>query len=121
MDPSRKNVLKDRSYAFALRTIKLSEHLAATRKEYVLSKQVLRSGTSIGANVAEENQAQSRPDFVSKLSIALKEATETDYWINLLRDSGYLRRREADLLLTDCTELVRLLTAIIRTTRKPRL
>jgi four helix bundle protein len=120
MDPPRKNVLKDKSYAFALRTIKLSKHLAATRKEYVLSKEVLRSGTSIGANVAEANQAQSRPDFVSKLSIALKEATETEYWIHLLRDSGYLTKNEADSLLTDCTELVRLLTAIIKTTRNMR-
>ena len=120
MDQPRKNFLKDNSYALALRTIKLSKQLSATRKEYVLSKQVLRPGTSIGADVAEGNQAQSRPDFVSKLSIALKESTETECWIKLLCDSGYLTKNEADSLLTDCTELVRLLTAIIKTTRKPR-
>ena len=84
---ARGNLLRDKSYAFALRIIRVYRHMLETNKEFVLSKQILRSGTSIGANVAEATQAQSRADFVSKLSISLKEAFETEYWLNLLRDS----------------------------------
>src|SRR5215211_4114609 len=96
MDSSPTNILKEKSYAFVLRSINLYKHLSVAKKEYVLSKQLLRSGTSIGANVAEANQAQSRPDFISKLGIALKEAAETEYWLSLLRDSRYLTEREAE-------------------------
>jgi four helix bundle protein len=117
MDNSPKNVLKEKSYAFALRCINLFKHLSVAKKEYVLSKQLLRSGTSIGANVAEANQAQSRPDFISKLGIALKEAVETEYWINLLRDSKYLTVKEAESMLRDCVELIKLLTAILKTSK----
>ena|SRR5687767_4465232 len=120
MSAPRKNVLKAKSYGFALRAINLYKHLSATKNEYVLSKQILRSATSIGANVAEANQAQSRPDFISKLSIALKEAVETEYWLNLLRDSGYLTRKEAESLLIDCVELIKLLTVILIATKKKR-
>lgn len=109
--------MKDKSYAFALRTINLYKHIAVVKREYVLSKQLLRSGTSIGANIAEANQAQSRADFVSKLSIALKEAVETQYWLNLLRDAKYLTQREAESFLFDCEELIRILTAVIKTTK----
>jgi four helix bundle protein len=84
---ARGNLLRDKSYAFALRIIRVYRHMLETNKEFVLSKQILRSGTSIGANVAEATQAQSRADFVSKLSISLKEAFETEFWLNLLRDS----------------------------------
>ena len=80
------SVLKTKSYAFSLRIVKLSRYLVEEKKEYVLSKQVLRSGTSVGANIEEANQAQSRPDFIHKLSIANKEAFETSYWLRLLRD-----------------------------------
>lgn len=117
MDPSRKNVLKDKSYAFALRITNVYKYLSGYRKEFVLSKQLLRSGTSIGANVAEANQAQSRADFVSKLSIALKEAVETEYWLNLLKDAEYLTVKEAESLLIDCVEIIKLLTAVLKTTR----
>ena len=113
------NIVKEKSYAFALRAVNLHKYLARKR-EYVLSKQVLRSGTSIGANVAEAIQAQSRPDFISKLGIALKEAVETEYWINLLRDSKYITEQEADSMLHDCQELIRILTAIIKTARRGR-
>jgi four helix bundle protein len=82
------NPLKTKSYCFALRVVKLYKHLTFETKEYVLSKQVLRSGTSIGANIAEGNRGQSKADFVNKLSIALKEADETEYWLNLLRDGN---------------------------------
>ena len=114
-DP-RPNVLKDKSYAFARRTIDLYKYLVVKR-EYVLSKQILRSGTSIGANVAEANQAQSRADFVSKMSIAPKEAVETEYRLNLLRDSEFLTDREAKSMATDCEELIRILTVVIKNTK----
>jgi four helix bundle protein len=118
MDESRENALKQKSYAFALRVIKLYKHLSKANGEYVLSKQVLRSGTSIGANITEANRAQSKLDFVHKLSIALKEADETEYWLNLLRDSDYITRAQADALLTDCAELQRMLIASIKTAKR---
>lgn len=117
---SKPNPLRDKSYAFALRIINVYKHLTAEKKEYVLSKQLLRSGTSIGANIAEANQAQSRPDFISKLSISLKESVETEYWISLLRDSRYLTENESDSLLLDCRELIKILTSAIRTSKKQR-
>lgn len=109
--------MRKKSYDFAMRTVRLSRHLHDERHEYVLSKQVLRSGTSIGANVEEANQAQSRRDFVHKLSIALKEATETNYWLRLLRDRETLDKRVAESLLHDCEEIQKILTASIRTTK----
>ena len=115
--PGKQNLLKERSYAFALRTIKLYKHLSGESKEYVLSKQILRSGTSIGANITEANRGESRMDFVHKLSIALKEADETEYWLNLLRDSDYITASQAESLLTDCSQLQRLLIASIKTTK----
>lgn len=118
MDNGKSNVLKEKSYAFALRVVKLYKYLLAEHREYALSKQVLRSGTSIGANIAEANQGQSRLDFVSKLSISLKEAVETEYWLCLLRDSDYITKSQADSLIEDCKELQRILTAAIKTTKK---
>lgn len=112
------SILKTKSYDFALRVVKLSKHLIEEKQEYILSKQVLRSGTSIGANVEEANQAQSRKDFVHKLSIALKEATETNYWLRLLKDSEILENEIADSMLKDCEEIQKILTASIKTTKK---
>ena len=112
----KENVLRDK-YRFALRIVKVYKYLLSEQKEFVLSKQLLRSGTSIGANVAEANQARSRPDFVSKLSIALKEAVETENWLNLLADSEYLTSEQSKSLLIDCEELVRILTSSIKTTK----
>lgn len=90
-EPTRKdNILKSKSYAFALRIVNPYKHLSAEQHEYILSKQVLRSGTSVGANITEGNRAQSKLDFVHKLSIALKEADETEYWLNLLHDSEFI-------------------------------
>ena len=115
--PARENVLKDKSYRFALRIVKACRHISAEQKEYVLTKQLLRCGTSIGANVAEANQAQSRPDFISKLSIALKEAVETEYWLNLMRDSDFLTQSQAESLIIDCVELKKILIAAIKSSK----
>ena len=87
------NSIQEKSFRFAVRIVKLCRYLQTEKKEYVLSKQLLRSGTSIGANVSESQQAQSRPDFVSKLSIALKETSETEYWLRLLYATDYLSDR----------------------------
>ena len=118
MKDRKTNVLKEKSYAFALRTIKAFQYLVAEHKEYVLSKQLLRAGTSIGANVEEANQAESKSDFIHKLAIANKEAFETHYWLRLLRDSGILTMKQAESLLNECDELQRLLIAAIKTTRE---
>ena len=88
------------------------------KKEYTLSKQLLRSGTSIGANVTEAQQAQSKPDFIAKLSIALKETSESKYWIKLLKETDYLSEAEAKSILTDCVEIEKLLVSIIKTSKK---
>lgn len=113
----KKNILKDKSYSFALRIVKLYKHLSDDKREYVLSKQILRSGTSIGANIAEGNQAQSKPDFVHKLAIALKESVETEYWHCLLRDSDFITPAQAESLIVDCKELQRILTSSIKTVK----
>jgi four helix bundle protein len=113
----KENVLREKSYNFALRSIKLYRYLCDENKEYVLSKQILRSGTLIGANIEEALQGESKADFIHKLSIALKEASETNYWLRLLRDSGFLKENQAQSLLTDCEELQKLLTAIIKTSK----
>ena len=112
-----KSVLKDKSYKFALRIVKLYKFIVANKKEYLLSKQILRSGTSIGANIEEARQGQSKADFVHKLSIAQKEAFETGYWLRLLRDTEYLTKAQADSLIADCAELQKMLTASIKTVK----
>ncbi len=114
----KENILKDKAFAFALRSIKLYQYLVGEYKEFVLSKQILRSGTSIGANIEESTHAQSKLDFVHKLAIAQKEACETNYWIRLLRESGYINPRLADSLLADCEEIQKLLTASIKTVKR---
>lgn len=115
---SSENILMEKSYKFARRVIRLYKHLTAKQKEYVLSKQILRSGTSIGANTTEADEAQSKPDFINKLSIALKEAVETEYWLRLLRDEQFLAVAQADSMITDCKELIRILTASIKTAKR---
>lgn len=112
------SILKTKSYAFALRIVKLSRYLTTEKHDFVLSKQVLRPGTSIGANIEEANQAQSGKDFVHKLSIALKEATESNYWLRLLKDSDTLEPKLAASLLNDCEELQKMLTAAIKTSKQ---
>lgn len=114
----KENLLKSKSYLFARKIIRLFKHLTSEKKEFVLAKQVLRSGTSIGALIRESEYAQSKPDFVSKLSIALKETTETDYWLSLLKDEEYITQENFESIQKDCLELLKLLTAAIITTKK---
>ena len=113
----KENILKTKSYKFALRMIKLFQYLSAEKKEFVLSKQILRSGTSIGANIEEAYQGESKSDFIHKLAIANKEAFETHYWLRLLRDSEILEEKIADSLLADCDELQRILVSSIKTAK----
>lgn len=114
----KENVIRDKSFAFAIRIVKLYKHLSEKKKEYVLSKQLLRSGTSIGALVRESEHAESKADFIHKLSIALKEANESEYWLLLLKESSLLSEKEFQSLNKDLEELLKLLTAIIITTKK---
>ncbi len=112
------NILRDKSYLFALRIVKLYRHLVGKQKEYTLSRQVLRSGTSIGALVREAQYAQSARDFINKLSIALKEANESEYWMLLLKDSGFITKKIHDNIQPDISELIKMLTASINTAKK---
>ena len=116
----KENVIKDKSFAFALRIVKLYQYLCDTKKEFVLSKQVLRSGTSIGANVRESEHGQSKADFIHKISISLKEANETDYWLELLFQAGYLDEKMYQSLKQDCEEILKILTAIVKTSKSNR-
>jgi len=114
------NILAEKSYAFALRAIKLRSYLLSEKGERDISKQILRSGTSIGANVEEALGGQSKKDFLHKLSVAYKEARETHYWIRLLRDSDFLEAAQAQSLLDDCDELLKISGSIIVTLKKQR-
>lgn len=111
------SIIKAKSYDFALRIVKLYQLLTNNKKEYVMSKQLLKSGTSIGANVTEALQGQSRPDFLSKMNISLKEAVETEYWLNLLHEGGYLNDKEYNSIYNDAEELIKLLVSIVKTTK----
>ncbi len=113
----KENVLRDKSFGFALRVIGVYQHLCDDKKEFVLSKQLLRAGTSIGANIEEANGGQSEKDFFDKVSISYKEARETRYWIRLLTDSGYMSKSKSVSLLKDCEELLKIIGAIKRTIR----
>jgi len=110
--------LYEKSFAFAVRIVNLYRHLSEKKREFVLSKQLLRSGTAIGALVREAEHAESKPDFVHKLSIALKEANETEYWILLLQETRFLTAAEANSILADNRELLKLLTSIINSTKR---
>ncbi len=112
------NVIKNKSYSFALNCVQVCLALQKKEKEYILTRQLLRSATSIGANIEEGGQAESKSDFVHKLSISQKEAFESNYWIRLLRDSGLLPQKKADELLKDCVELQKIITAILRTCKR---
>ncbi len=118
MTDSSKNILIQKTYVFALRIVKLSQFLIQEKKEYILSKQILRSGTSIGANTEESMGGQSKKDFFSKLSIAYKEARETKYWLHLLQDSNYISFNQASSILNDCEEILKILGKTLSTIRK---
>ena len=111
------SVIENKSFQFAIRIVNLYKHLTTEKKEYVLSKQLLRCGTSIGANVSEAEHGQSRADFYSKLSISLKEAHETYYWLRLLYETNFLSEKEFVSLETDIKEIIIILTSICKTTQ----
>lgn len=112
------NILKSKSYKFAIRIVKLSQYLVTEKKEFVISKQILRSGTAIGALIRESEHGETKKDFIHKLTISLKEASETEYWLSILKDTGYITDKLFNSLLVDCKELLRLLTASVKTARK---
>ena len=112
------NVIVDKSFDFAVRIVNLSKYLVEQQKEYILSKQLLRSGTSIGANVFEAQRGQTKADFTAKMCIALKEANETDYWLKLLHRTEYLTEAQYTSIYEDMQEILGILTAICRTTNK---
>ena len=114
----RKNAVAEKSMEFAVRIVNMSRHLQAQHREHVISAQVLRSGTSIGANIREANSAHSKSDFIAKLAIALKECDETGFWLELLCRTFLLEQKEYQLLENDRQELFALLTAIIKTARR---
>ena len=111
------NVIVAKSYSFAVRFVKLYKYLSEEKQDYTIGKQLLRSGTSIGANVKEAIRGYSKADFTSKMSISLKEASETEYWVEILRDTGYITEQQADSMLNDCTELIKMLMTIIKTSQ----
>ena len=111
----KENVILDKSKAFALRIIRLYQFLCETKKEYVLSKQVLRSGTSIGANAKEAAHAQSKADFYAKMYISYKEANETEYWLELLYESGYIEKAAFDSIYSHTKEIIKIPTSITKT------
>lgn len=109
------NVLQEKSYGFAIRIVKLAHFLKEKKKEQVLSKQIVRWGTSIGANIEEASGAQSDNDFIAKLHISLKEAKETHYWLRLLRDTDYITQEQAESMIEDVNEIITLLTKSLKT------
>ena len=111
------NIIKEKSYSFAIRIVKLYKFLSEEKKEYTLSKQILKSGTAIGALIRESEHGESKLDFIHKLAIALKEANETEYWLNILKDVGYIDDRMFSSINKDCIELIKLLTSIIKTSK----
>lgn len=113
----RDNIVEKKSFAFALRVIKLYKFLCAEKQEFVLSKQLLRSGTAIGALIKEAEHAQSKKDFVNKMSIALKEANESEYWLMLLFSSEYIDEKSYNSIVLDCKELIKLLISIVKSSK----
>lgn len=114
----RKNIVKEKSFAFAVRVVNLYNFLVKDKKEFVLSKQLLRSGTSIGAMIREAIHAESKADFIHKMAIAQKECNECLYWLELLNSTNYFKDEQYENINVDATELIKLITSIIKTTKK---
>ncbi|MCH3964331.1 MAG: four helix bundle protein [Clostridium sp.] len=114
----KENVVYKKSFEFSIKIVDLYKHIKENKKEYVISKQLLRSGTSIGANIKEGIVAQSKKDFLSKMYIALKEASETEYWLELLKETGYIDGKMFDFIIMDCREINKILCATVKTTAK---
>ncbi|WP_337967137.1 four helix bundle protein [uncultured Flavobacterium sp.] len=113
----KNNVIKDKSFDFAIRIVKLYQYLSIEKKEFILSKQLLRSGTSIGAMVREAEHAESKNDFIHKFAIAQKEANESVYWLELLNATDYLSKKEFENINNDAISILKLITSIIKTTK----
>jgi four helix bundle protein len=113
----KNNIIKNKSFDFALKIVQLNQFLILEKKEYILSKQILRSGTSIGALVRESEQAESKKDFIHKLSISLKEANETDYWLEILFQSNFINEEIYLKIKNSIIELIKILTSIIKTSK----
>ncbi len=111
------SVLKNKSYAFAIRIVKISQFLQSDKKEFVLCKQILRSGTAVGALIREAEFGQSKADFVNKLSVALKEANETEYWLSILKDTNYIDEKLFESLQSNCKEIIAMLVSSIKTAK----
>ena len=114
----KENVVAEKSYAFALRIVKAYKFLSSEQREFILSKQLLRSGTAIGALVKEAEHAQSKADFINKMNIALKEANETEYWLMLLKDSSFIDEKSFQSISEENKELIRLLISIVKTSKE---
>lgn len=117
----RKSLIKDKSFAFAVRIVRLYKHLCENKKEFVLSKQLLRSGTAVGALVREAQNAESQKDFIHKLGIAQKECDETNYWLELLKETDYLTDKEFESINSEATELLKMIRSAIITSKKNNL
>ena len=111
------SIIRVKSKAFAIRIVRMARYLQEAKHEFVLSRQVLKSGTSIGANIRESRNAQSTADFINKLEIALKESDETEYWLEILHETDYIDKQTFDSMITDNNELTAMLTSIIKTTK----
>lgn len=118
MLPRKENIIQDKTSAYAIRIIRLYQYLTNVKHEQTISRQILRSGTSIGANTAESRNAQSRADFVNKLNIALKESDETAFWLKTLYGGNYITERQLQSMLADNTEIIRILVKIIKTSKE---
>ncbi|ETI89124.1 MAG: hypothetical protein Q607_CBUC00182G0104 [Clostridium butyricum DORA_1] len=114
----KESLIYEKAFKFAIRIVNLYKYLCKEKNEYTLSKQVLRSGTSIGANTKEAVQASSKRDFLMKMNIALKEASETDYWLKLLKSTDYLDAKTSESIINDCKELNKMLASIVKTTKE---
>ncbi len=113
----RENIIKDKSFKFAIRIVKLYQFLVSDKKEYVLSKQLLRSGTSVGAMVREAEHSESKADFIHKMAIAQKEINESIYWLELLKETDYLSNQQYENINKDAIEVIKMITSIIKTTK----
>jgi four helix bundle protein len=116
----KENIIKKKSFDFALKIVQTCQYLVEDKKEFIMSRQLLKSGTAIGALIREAEQAESKADFIHKMSIALKEANETDYWIDLLSQSKYLDEKRFNVITQNLNELLKLLTSIIKTSKGNR-
>ena len=118
MKTKEDNIIATKSYAFAVRCVNLYIFLCEVKNDYTIGRQLMRSGTSIGANVKEATRGVSKADFTAKMSISLKEASESEFWIELLRDTDYITTEQAESMLADCQELLKLLMTIVKTSKQ---